>query len=43
MKIKSFIYKALRVSNDLNAIKKGTVGKRAKRRLLGKLFGRLMK
>jgi len=39
----SAIYKLLRVRNDLNAVAKNRVGKRVKRRLLGKLFGRFMR
>ena len=41
--MKSLIYKLLRVSNDLNAVKRGKVGKRVKRRLLGKMFNRLVR
>lgn len=42
MNIKSMIYKALRISNDINAIKKGKVGQRIGRRLVGKATGRMM-
>lgn len=39
-KLKSTIYKALRISNDLNAIKRGKVGKRIGRRITGKATGK---
>jgi len=42
MSLKSTIYKILRISNDINAIKKGKVGKRIGRRVFGKATGRLM-
>lgn len=35
MRIKSTIYKLLRISNDFNAIKKGKIGKRFGRRIGG--------
>ena len=41
--MKSTIYKLLKVSNDINAIQKNKVGKRIKRRILGKLFSRLLR
>lgn len=41
MSLKSTIYKLLRLSNDLNAIKKGKVGRRIGRRVYGKATGRL--
>lgn len=37
---KKHIYKALRISNDINAIRRGKVGKRIKRRVAGKATGR---
>lgn len=43
MGLKSNIYKALKISNDINALNKGKVVKRAKRRILGKLFGKIMR
>lgn len=43
MKLKSFVYKALKVSNDINAVKKGKVEQRVKQRLLAKLFWRLFR
>ena len=33
MNIKSFIYKLLRISNDINAIKRGKIGKRIGKRI----------
>jgi hypothetical protein len=39
---KSVIYALLRLSNDLNAIKRGKVGRRVGRRIVGKLTGRAM-
>ena len=41
MTLKSFIYAVLRVSNDVNAVQKGKVGRRIGRRLYGKATGRL--
>lgn len=41
MTLKSFIYLILRLSNDVNAIQKGRVGRRIGRRLYGKTTGRL--
>lgn len=40
--VKSWLYLGLRVSNDLNAVKRGTVGKRLARRVVGKATGRAM-
>lgn len=37
---KSTIYKLLKWSNDLNAIKKGKIGKRLGRRIGGKMTGK---
>lgn len=39
--MKSLIYKALRISNDINAVQKGKVGRRIGRRLYGKGTGRI--
>jgi hypothetical protein len=39
--LKSLIYAALRLSNDVNAVQKGKVGRRIGRRLYGKATGRL--
>lgn len=38
--MKRLIYKLLRISNDMNAIKKGKVGKRVGRRFAGRLSGK---
>lgn len=43
MKLKSALYKGLKVSNDVNAIKKGKVGRRIGRRAAGKATGGLFK
>lgn len=47
MGLKSMIYKGLKYSNDVNAIKKGKVGRRVGRRIAGKstgkLFGKIFK
>ena len=40
--MKSTIYKLLKWSNDYNAVKKGKVGKRVKRRAAGKMFGKII-
>jgi len=40
--LKSFLYDLLRISNDINAAKKGKVGQRVGRRAAGKIFGRFM-
>lgn len=42
MNFKSLIYKLLRISNDINAIKRGKIGQRIGRRVVGKATGRLM-
>lgn len=42
MKIKNMTYKALRISNDINAIRRGKIGQRIGRRATGKITGRLM-
>jgi hypothetical protein len=41
MSTKRFIYKALKFSNDISAVKKGRVGRRIGRRIYGKATGRL--
>jgi len=43
MSTKSWIYKLLRLWNDVSAVKKGKVGKRIGRRLAGKTTGRLLR
>lgn len=42
MNIKSLIYKALRISNDINAIKKGKVKQRIGRRVAGRAAGKMI-
>lgn len=42
MSFKSFVYSALKVSNDVNAVRRGKVGKRVARRVAGKITGRAM-
>lgn len=37
------IYKALRISNDINAIRRGKIGKRLQRRIAGKMSGKGLK
>lgn len=39
--MKKFLYKALKISNDVNAVSKGKVGKRVARRAYGKATGKL--
>ena len=43
MGLKSLIYQLLKVSNDINAINKGKVGRRVGRRAAGKLSGKAMR
>jgi hypothetical protein len=45
MKLKSLLYKILRISNDLNAIQRGpkAIGKRIMRKGIGRLAGKLMR
>lgn len=40
MNIKSTIYKILRISNDINAIRRGRIGKRIGRRIVGRITGK---
>lgn len=40
--MKNLIYQLLKISNDINAVKKGKVGKRIGRRVAGKATGRMM-
>ena len=42
MNFKSEIYRALKYSNDINAVSKGKVVKRVQRRLLGKVFSKII-
>lgn len=43
MKLKSLIYKLLRISNDINAIRRGRVGKRIGRRVSGRGAGKIIR
>lgn len=42
MTIRSFIYKFAQFLGDINAIQKGTVGKRLERRIVGRVVGKLL-
>ncbi len=42
-KTRSVLYKTAKVLGDIDAVKKGKVGKRVKSRILGKLTGKLLK
>ena len=42
-KTRSILYKAARILGDIDAVKKGTVGKRIVRRAAGKATGRLLR
>lgn len=41
--MKRMIYKLLRISNDMNAIRRGKVGKRIGRRVAGKVTGKAIR
>lgn len=41
-KIRSFLYLLARILGDVNAIKRGRIGKRIGRRATGKLTGRIL-
>lgn len=43
MSLKSNIYKMLRIWNDIDAIRKGKVGKRIGRRVAGKVTGKALR
>lgn len=43
MSLKSTIYKILRISNDIDAIRKGRIMKRLKNKAIGRIAGRMMK
>lgn len=38
--MKRLLYKLLRISNDVNAIRKGRIGKRIGRRVAGRMAGK---
>lgn len=40
--MRSFLYKLARLLGDINAIQKGTIGKRVQRRVAGRITGRLL-
>lgn len=42
-KTRSKLYKIARILGDVDAVKKGKVGKRVKNRVIGKLTGKLLK
>ncbi len=42
MGLRSFLYKAARIMGDVNAVKKGKVGKRVARRAAGKGTGKAL-
>ena len=42
MSFRSFLYALARLLGDINAIQKGTVGKRVQRRVVGRLAGKLL-
>lgn len=41
--MKNLLYKLLKYSNDVNAVKKGKTGRRIGRRLAGKATGKIFK
>ncbi|GIO22417.1 hypothetical protein [Oceanobacillus sp. J11TS1] len=43
MSLKSSIYKMLRIWNDIDSVKKGTVGKRIGRRVTGRVAGKTIR
>lgn len=43
MSIKSAIYKILRISNDIDAIRKGRIMKRLRNKAIGRIAGKMMK
>jgi len=42
MNFRSFLYRTARIVGDVDAVKKGTVGKRMARRAVGKITGRVL-
>jgi len=40
MSLRRTLYRLLRISNDINAIRRGRIGKRIGRRIVGKAAGR---
>ncbi|GGC98212.1 hypothetical protein GCM10007216_31230 [Thalassobacillus devorans] len=43
MSVKSTIYKVLRIWNDVDAVRKGKIGRRVGRRAAGKATGKIMR
>lgn len=43
MGLKSNIYKALRIWNDIDAVRKGRIGKRIGRRIAGRASGKVIR
>lgn len=43
MSLKSAIYQILRLSNDIDAVRKGKAGKRLKNKIIGRVAGKLMR
>jgi hypothetical protein len=43
MSLISMIYRALRLHNDINAVRKGRIGKRLVNKGIGRMAGKLMK
>lgn len=43
MSLKRNIYRILRVSNDINAIRRGRFGRRVGRRVAGRMSGKLIR
>lgn len=43
MRLKSALYKGLKYSNDINAVRRGKVSRRVGRRVAGKVTGRLFR
>jgi len=43
MSARGFLYALARLLGDVNAVKKGTVGKRVARRKTGRMMGRIMR
>lgn len=42
-KVRSILYKSAKTLGDVDAVKNGKVGKRIKRRVLGKIAGKILK
>lgn len=42
-KTRSILYKTAKILGDVDAVKKGKVGKRVKRRVAGKVVGKLLR